>query len=125
MRMRSDHRLEDACCRCEIGGAEKHPGEADACVGDQAGKNPCGEGFGPCAVLARNAHQPLEDQIKAVDKTPCHEGPRCSMPQAAEKHHDHEVGRGANGTDTVSSQRNIKIVAKKSGKRDMPAPPEI
>ena len=47
------------------------------------------------------------------------------MPEAAEKHDDDQICPGADGTDLIAAERNIKVIAQECGKRDMPAPPEI
>src|ERR1043166_6295160 len=66
----------------------------------------------------------MNGQKKAVIQAPDNEGYPRTMPQAAEKHRDREVAIGVQGTMTVSTQRNIEVIAKPGGKADMPMPPE-
>src|ERR1044071_3189751 len=47
------------------------------------------------------------------------------MPETSQKHNDDEVDRGSGPANAVPAQGNIKIIAQKGGKRDVPAPPEI
>src|SRR5436309_2137477 len=47
------------------------------------------------------------------------------MPETTEKHHYDQIRRGADRTDLIASERNIKVVAQECGKRDVPASPEI
>ena len=47
------------------------------------------------------------------------------MPETAEEHDDDEIDRGARPADPVAAERNVEVVAQESGKRNVPAPPEI
>lgn len=51
--------------------------------------------------------------------------PRSSMPQATQEHGNDEIGVLADFPLPVASQRDIKIVAQPTGKRDVPPPPEL
>src|SRR5207247_7561615 len=47
------------------------------------------------------------------------------MPETPQEHDDDEVDRGPRPSNAVAAQGNVKVIAQKSGKRDVPAPPEI
>ena len=47
------------------------------------------------------------------------------MPETAEEHDDDEIDRGARPADPVAAERNVKVIAQESGKRNVPASPEI
>ena len=47
------------------------------------------------------------------------------MPKATQEHDDDKIKRGTKWSDLIATERNIKVVAKKSGKRNMPPPPKI
>ena len=60
-----------------------------------------------------------------MKQTPDYKSPGRAVPEAAEKHHDDQICPGADRTDLIAAERNIKVIAQECGKRDMPAPPEI
>jgi hypothetical protein len=47
------------------------------------------------------------------------------MPETSDEHDDNEVDQRAFRAGAVASERDVKVVAQKSGERDVPAPPEI
>ena len=47
------------------------------------------------------------------------------MPQSTQEHDDNKIERGTEGCDLIATERNVKVIAKKSGKGNMPSPPEI
>src|ERR1700730_17615106 len=47
------------------------------------------------------------------------------MPKTSEDNDDDQVDRGPRPSNPVAAEWNIKVIAQKGGKRDMPAPPEI
>src|SRR6266853_1805488 len=40
-------------------------------------------------------------------------------------HDNHQVQRGSKWPNLITAERNVKIIAQESGKRNVPAPPEI
>ena len=56
---------------------------------------------------------------------PCDEVPARSMPETAQKEDHYQVEIDSRFRDPVSSQRNVEIVTKPRGKRNMPAAPEF
>src|SRR5438094_8196136 len=60
-----------------------------------------------------------------MKQAPNYERPGRAMPEAAEKHHYDQIRRGADRTDLISAERNIKVIAQECGKGDVPASPEI
>ena len=79
----------------------------------------------PRCVLKQNATDPFDNEITAVEQTPNHKSPGRAMPETAEEHDDDEIERGADGPDLIATERNVKVVAQESGKRNVPASPEI
>src|SRR3954468_6728240 len=47
------------------------------------------------------------------------------MPEPADEHDDDQVHHRAGRPAAIPAERNVKVVAQESGKRDMPAAPEI
>src|SRR3954447_16337523 len=47
------------------------------------------------------------------------------MPESADEHDDDQVHHGAGGPAAIPAERNVEIIAQESGKRNMPAAPEI
>src|SRR6266850_3148579 len=47
------------------------------------------------------------------------------MPETAQEHDDDQINRGSCPSNAVAAERNVKVIAQKCGKRDVPAPPEI
>src|SRR5215469_9910219 len=59
-------------------------------------------------------------------KQPPHdEGPGSAMPKPTEEHHDNKIERSTERSNLIATERNVKVIAKKSGKRNMPTPPKI
>src|SRR5947199_6404747 len=47
------------------------------------------------------------------------------MPETAQKHYDHEIYCSPRPSHPVAAERNVKVIAQKCGKRNVPASPEI
>ena len=60
-----------------------------------------------------------------MKQAPNYERPGRAVPETTEKHDYDKIRRGANRADLIAAERNIKVVAQKCGKRDVPASPEI
>ena len=73
-------------------GAEEDPRQADHVERQHpleaavSGAGRTGRMVGPPLL-----HQPLDDQVAAVDRAPHGEGPAGAVPQAAQPHHHHQV----------------------------------
>ena len=51
--------------------------------------------------------------------------PGCSVPQATEESRQHQVAIMLKFWNTISSQRDVHVVAKPRRERNVPAPPEL
>jgi hypothetical protein len=47
------------------------------------------------------------------------------VPETAQKHYDHEIYCSPRPSDPVAAERNVKVIAQKGGKRNVPASPKI
>ena len=47
------------------------------------------------------------------------------MPETAQEHNDDEIDRGSRPSHPVAAERNVKVIAQKGGKRNVPASPKI
>ena len=47
------------------------------------------------------------------------------MPKTTEEHDDNKIKRRAKRSDLVATEWDVKVIAKKSGKGNMPPPPKI
>src|ERR1044071_1362937 len=76
-------------------------------------------------ALVGRREQALQDEVEAVQSAPGHEGPVRAMPQAAQEHRQHQVAHGAQRAAAVSAERDVAVIAKPTGERDVPARPEL
>ena len=60
-----------------------------------------------------------------MQRAPNYESPRCSVPQAAEQHRDHDIAINKPSRTAISAEWNVEIIAKPRRKADMPPVPEI
>jgi hypothetical protein len=67
----------------------------------------------------------FDDQIGAVQASPGHEVPACSVPQSTEDHCGHEVELRAGRATTVAAHRYVQIVAEPGRQADVPEAPEF
>ena len=125
VRMSAKHAAQHARGNREIGCSKKYPGNADGGVGGEAAEESSREVVGPRPVLEQNANDPFHDKIRAMKQAPNYERPGRAVPETTEKHDYDKIRRGANRADLIAAERNIKVVAQKCGKRDVPASPEI
>ena len=63
--------------------------------------------------------------VGAVEPTPHHEGPRGTVPQAAEQHGEHEVAVGGRLGAPIAPEGDVEVVPQPTRERDVPAPPEV
>ena len=47
------------------------------------------------------------------------------MPKTTEEHNDDKIKRRTEWSDLIATKRNVKVIAKESGKRNVPPPPKI
>lgn len=71
------------------------------------------------------ADELLQGHQCAVDQSPEYEIPACAMPQTCAKKYNPFVENRAGSTFAVAAKRDVQIIAKPSGQRDMPAFPEF
>src|SRR5579864_596910 len=109
----------------EIGRAEKNPCDANRPVSCETGDNARNRTAGPGLVFEKNPDDSFDHKIGAVQQTPDHKGPGGAVPETTEKHDDHQIDRHSKGPDLIATQRDVKVIAQKSGKRNVPASPEI
>ena len=67
-------------------------------------------------MFEENSDHALNDQVRAVQQSPDDEGPGRAVPEAAEKHDDHEIERRAKRGDLIAAEGNVKVIAQKRGK---------
>src|SRR5712672_567216 len=60
-----------------------------------------------------------------MNASPDNKGPIGAVPQAAEKHGEHEIDVGANFAEAIATKTNVKIVAEPGAEADVPAAPEV
>src|SRR5438046_3586181 len=123
--MAAEHAAQHAARDREIRCAEKYPGDTNPSVGGEAGHGTRERTAGPRFVFKENSNHALNDQIRTVQQSPDNERPGRAVPETTEKHDDDEIQRHPKRGDLVAAERNVKVIAQESGKRDVPAPPEI
>src|ERR1700704_2836896 len=47
------------------------------------------------------------------------------MPETAQEHDDDKIDRGPRPSDSITAERKVEVIARESGKRNVPASPEI
>ena len=60
-----------------------------------------------------------------MEGTPEDECPVGTMPEATEEEDNHDVEHPAADAHTAAAERDVEIVAKPSGKGNVPSPPEL
>ena len=60
-----------------------------------------------------------------MQRAPNYESPRCSVPQAAEQHRQHEIDVRPSRAAAVATERDVQIVAQPGAEADVPPLPEI
>src|SRR5208282_1513514 len=64
--------------------------------------------------------------VSAVQRPPDQKGPadavaQAGMPESADQEHDHDVDGAAQRSGAAAAERDVEIVAKPMGERDVPA----
>ena len=67
-----------------------------------------------CSKIA--AHDTFHNEIRTMKQAPNYKCPSCAVPEAAQKHDDDQIGRGAVRTDLIAAERNIKVIAQRMWK---------
>ena len=78
-----------------------------------------------CQISPKRSEQALYAEVGAVDKTPGDERPCRAVPEAAEKHDQHEIEVGPGRALSGAAEGDVDVVTKPAGKRDVPTPPEL
>src|SRR6266705_5466612 len=99
----------------EIARAKKYPFDANRGISGEAGEYSPGQLIRPRSVLKKNANDALNDKIRAVEQAPHDERPCRAMPEAAQKHDDHQIHRGAKRPDLIAAERNVKVIPQEGG----------
>jgi len=114
--MSAKHAAQHSCGDGEIGRPKEYPRDANRGVSGEAGEESSREIVGPISVLEQSANNPFDDEIRAVEQAPNDERPGRAVPETTEKHYYHEIRRGADRTDLIATERNVKVVAQKCRK---------
>ena len=123
--MLAEHAAEHSARDREIRRTEKHPRNANRRVSGETGEDANRYRARPRFVFERNATDAFEYQIRTVQQTPDNKSPGGAVPKSAEEHDDDKVKRRTEGPDLIATERNVKVIAKKSGKRNVSPPPKI
>src|SRR5205809_1271185 len=67
----------------------------------------------------------FDHEIGAMKQSPNDKGPGGAVTETAQEHNDDEIDRGSRPSHPVAAERNVKVIAQKRGKRNVPASPEI
>src|SRR4029077_14239325 len=124
VRVSAKHAVQHSGSDGEIGRPKEYPCDANRGVSGEAGEESSREIVGPFFILEQSANNPFDDKIRTMKQAPNDERPGRTVPETTEKHDYHEVRSGADRTDLIAAERNVKVVAHKCRKRDVPAPPE-
>ena len=76
-------------------------------------------------MFERNTKHAFDHQIRAVQQAPHNKSPGGAVPKATDEHDDDKIKRGTDRPDLIATEGNVKVIAKKSGKRNVPPPPKI
>src|SRR5882724_10189325 len=106
------------------GDAEKNPGKTHK-MKDEDAPRPATEKSWGIRDFTLPREKALNGKTDAVDASPDDESPIGAMPQAAEKHGQHQIDIGARLAKAIATEADVKVVAKPSTEADVPAPPEV
>src|SRR5438552_15426956 len=112
----SKHAAQHSRGNGEIGCAKKYPGDANGGVSGEAGQKLRGKIISPPRILKENANDAFDYEIGTMKQAPNHKSPGRAVPEAAEKHDDNQIDRGAHRTALVAANRNTKILGKDCGR---------
>src|SRR5438046_7924130 len=116
VRVSAEHAVQHSRSDGEIGRPKEYPRDANRGVSGETGEESSREIVGPVFVLEQSANNPFDDEIRAVEQAPNDERPGCAVPETTEKHYYQEIRRGADRTDLIATERNVKVVAQKCRK---------
>src|SRR4051794_7017259 len=111
----------------ERAGAEEEPPEAGQL---EHAEDPGGAGEsaarGRSGVEDREpgCGQAVKDEQAAMIEAPEDEVPGGAVPEAADRHGEHEVAAGFVSAAAVAAEGNVEVIAEPAGKADVPAGPE-
>src|SRR5947209_18976905 len=123
--MATEHAGQHSAGDGEIGCAEKDPGDSNRTVGRKSGEDARNRMTGPGFVFEKDSNDALDHEIRAVQQAPNHKCPGSAVPKSTEKHDDDKIQGHSNWPDLIAAERNVEVIAQKSGKRNVPAPPKI
>src|SRR5256885_5894224 len=86
---------------------------------------PASEEGGRRSDFALPGEQTLDGKSDAMDPAPDDESPVRSVPQTSKQHGEHQVDVGADISETIAAERDVKIVAQPGAQTDVPSSPEI
>jgi len=109
----------------EILGAEKYPGHTDEEIRQKSHRQADRRPLKKPLSCAQGVKHSLNDEIEAMQSSPDHKSPRCSMPEPADQHSEHQVHVGAHGALTIAAESNIQIITEPGRKGNVPPAPEI
>lgn len=110
----------------EVGIAEEYPTETNEVERDYNAEEAADAMTALSLFPAGDAHPELMGcQRNTMQHPPKNKIPGCAMPQATQKHGDDEISVLPYLPLTVAAQGYIEVIAQPTGKRDMPAAPEL
>src|SRR3954452_3322441 len=118
-RPRAGEGVDVVADEAEVLRAEQDPAEDDQVEGDEPAQ-PAREEPAE-APPARMLHR----ETRPVVGTPGDEVPGGAVPEAAERHGDHQVGVGPEPPLPVAAERDVEVVTQEAGERHVPASPEV
>src|SRR2546423_7318988 len=125
VRMPAKHAAQHSRGNREVRCSKENPRNANSSISGEAGEQSSPEIIGPLFMLEESANHAFDDKIRSMQQAPDDKRPGRTVPEAAQKHYDDQIGCGAVWAHLIASQRNVKVVAQERGKRDMPASPKI
>ena len=105
--------------QAEVGRAEQNPADDDQVEGHEPAQ-PAGEDPAEPAVDRMLGRQP-----GPLEGPPGDEVPGGAVPEAAERHGQHQVDVGPHPALAVAAERDVEVVAQEARQRHVPAAPEV
>src|SRR6267142_1185808 len=106
------------------GNAEKKPSKTHK-MKDEDAAGPATEKSWRIRDVTLPRKKALNGETDTVDASPDDESPIGAVPQTAEKHGQHQIDVGALLAKAITTEADVKVVAKPSTEADVPAPPEV
>ena len=116
VRVAAKHPAQHSRGNREIGRSKKYPRNADGGVSGNPPEESSREMVRPRPVLEQTANDAFHDKIRTMKQAPNYERPGRAMPETTEKHHYDQIRCGADRTDLIAAERNVKVVSQKCGK---------